>query len=60
MSIFRPGLALLMVTLLTAGIREAAAQAARQAPAAANLSAQPLKLIPMPRELGAGALPTAR
>ena len=66
MSNSRSGLALLAVWLLAAGAgpqREAQAQTAtaqaqatRQAPAAANLPAQPLKLIPMPRELSAGAV----
>jgi hexosaminidase len=65
MSISRSALALLVVSLLMTGAgptRVAAAQAASpqaqpalQAPAATNLPAQPLKLIPMPREVNAGA-----
>jgi hypothetical protein len=65
MSISRSALALLVVSLLMTGAgpaRVAAAQAASpqaqpalQAPAATNLPAQSLKLIPMPRELSAGA-----
>jgi hypothetical protein len=57
MSISRSGHALLVVSLLMAGAwpcREAHAQATRQAPAAANLPAQSLKLIPMPRQVSAG------
>jgi hypothetical protein len=66
MSISRFGLALLVVSLWMTGAvlaREAAAQAAtpqaqpaHQAPPATNLPAQSLKLIPMPREVGAGAV----
>ena len=65
MSISRSALALLVVSLLMTGAgpaRVAAAQAASpqaqpalQAQAATNLPAQPLKLIPMPREVSAGA-----
>jgi len=69
MSISRSGLALLAVWLIATGTqpqRGAQAQTmgpqARQAatasnaPAAANLTAQPLKLIPMPREVTPGAV----
>ena len=65
MSISRFGLALLVVSLLvtgTASHRMAAAQTtgpqtqlAHQTPLASNLPAQSLKLIPMPREVSAGA-----
>jgi hypothetical protein len=65
MSISRSALALLVVSLLMTGAgpaRVAAAQPAipqaqpaLQAQAATNLPAQSLKLIPMPRELSAGA-----
>ncbi len=66
MSNSRSGLALLAVTLIAMGTqpqRDAQAQtattqaqAAHQAPAAANLSSQTLKLIPIPREVSAGAV----
>ncbi|MGP8260544.1 MAG: glycoside hydrolase family 20 zincin-like fold domain-containing protein [Acidobacteriaceae bacterium] len=62
----RSGLALFAVWLLAAGTQPqckaqsqtatAQAQAARQAPAATNLPAQSLKLIPMPREVNAAAV----
>ncbi len=65
MSISRSGLALLVVSLLATGTgshRMAAAQTtgpqtqlAHQTPLASNLPAQSLKLIPMPREVSAGA-----
>ena len=66
MSISRSGLALFAISLLMTGAvpaREAAAQPAtpqaqpvHQAPPATNLPAQSLKLIPMPREVSAGAV----
>ncbi len=63
MSISRSGPALLVVSLLMTGAgpaRVAAAQAAspqaQPAQTATNLPAQSLKLIPMPRELSAGAV----
>ena len=68
MSISRSGLALLAVWLIATGAQPqreaqaqaqtatAQAQATRQAPAAINLPAQTLKLIPMPREVSAGAV----
>ena len=61
----RSGLALFAVWLLAVGTgpqrdaqaqnATAQAQATRQAPAAINLPAQTLKLVPMPREVSAGA-----
>jgi hypothetical protein len=57
MSISRSGHALLVISLLVTGAgcrNEAQAQAMRQAPVAANLPAQSLKLIPMPRQVSAG------
>jgi hypothetical protein len=59
MSISRSGLVLLVLSLLATGrgpCGHAAAQAAQQAPPAANLPAQSLKLIPMPREVSASAI----
>ena len=66
MSISRSGPALLVVSLLMTGAgptrvaaaqpASAQAQPALQAPAATNLPAQSLKLIPMPREVSAGAV----
>lgn len=59
MSISRSGLALLVLSLMMTGAvpaRVATAQATQQAPPAANLPAQSLKLIPMPREVSAGAI----
>ena len=68
MSISRSGLALLAVWLIATGAQPqreaqaqaqtatAQAQATRQTPAAINLPAQTMKLIPMPREVSAGAV----
>ena len=57
MSISRSGLALLAVWLIATGAQpQREAQATRQTPAAINLPAQTLKLIPMPREVSAGAV----
>lgn len=63
MSNFRSSLALFTVWVLAVGtgtLREAQGQTATppiwQAPTATNLAAQPLKLIPMPREVSAGVV----